>query len=95
LPLTEKGIPFKKNGRRDNFIHVNSNHNLNNNSFIEMTSIPHEPNIVDQEQKDVYVGLQKIVGDACEEWLIKKGLATQSFRETVSQGFTPSKKKKD
>jgi|TARA_R110000787_G_scaffold9112_1_gene32095 hypothetical protein len=60
-----------------------------------MTSIPHEPNIADQEQKAVYVGLSKIVGDACEEWLTKRGLATQSFRDTVSQGFTPSKKKKD
>jgi hypothetical protein len=60
-----------------------------------MTSIPHEPNIVDQEQKEVYRNLQKTVGDACEAWLIKKGLATQSFRETVSQGFTKSKKTKD
>jgi hypothetical protein len=60
-----------------------------------MTSIPHEPNIIDQEQKEVYRNLQRVVGDACEEWLIKKGLATQSFRETVSQGFTKPKNKKD
>ena len=58
-----------------------------------MTSIPHEPNIIDQEKKEVYVNLQKEVGDACEAWLIKKGLATQSFRETVSQGFVKTKKK--
>ena len=60
-----------------------------------MTSIPHEPDIVDQEQKEVYKNLQRVVGDACEEWLTKKGLRTQSFRETVSQGFTKSKKTKD
>jgi hypothetical protein len=58
-----------------------------------MTSIPHEPNIVDQEQKEVYRNLQKTVGDACEAWLTKKGLATQSFKETVSQGFVKTKKK--
>ena len=60
-----------------------------------MTSIPHEPNIVDQEQKEVHKNLQRVVGDACEEWLTKKGLRTQSFRETVSQGFAKSKKPKD
>ncbi len=60
-----------------------------------MTSIPHEPNIIDQEKKEVYVNLQKEVGDACEAWLRKKGIGTQSFRETVSQGFTKPKNKKD
>jgi hypothetical protein len=60
-----------------------------------MTSIPHEPNIVDQEKKEVYINLQRDVGEACEAWLAKRGLATQSFKETVSQGFTKSKKKKD
>ena len=59
-----------------------------------MTSIPHEPDIVDQEQKEVYRNLQRVVGDACEEWLRKKGLATQSFRDTVSQGFERAKKEK-
>jgi len=60
-----------------------------------MKSLPHEPHIIDQEQKEVYKNLQKVVGDACEAWLVKKGLATQSFKETVSQGFTRSKKTKD
>jgi len=86
-------IPFKKNG-----ISTYLNYPFSNSIFnfsTQMTSIPHEPDIVDQEQKKVYTNLQKIVGDACEEWLIKKGLGTQSFRETVSQGFTKPKKKKD
>jgi hypothetical protein len=86
-------IPFKKNGISNSLNLSFSNNTFNFNT--QMTSIPHEPNIADQEQKAAYVGLSKIVGDACEEWLAKRGLATQSFRDTVSQGFTPSKKKKD
>ena len=45
-----------------------------------MTSIPHEPNIKDQEKKEVYTNLAKVVGDACEAWLRKKGIGTYGFK---------------
>ena len=58
-----------------------------------MRSLPHEPDIVDQEQKEVYRNLQRVVGDACEEWLIKRGLATRGFRDTIAVEVAKSKKK--
>jgi len=60
-----------------------------------MNSIPHEPNIIDQEKKEVYNNLAKVVGDACEVWLRKKGIGTHSFRHTINQGHTEAKAKKE
>ena len=62
------------------FSFSNSTFNFSN----QMTSIPHEPNIVDQEQKEVYKNLQRVVGDACEEWLTKKGPTNTKFLEKLS-----------
>jgi len=47
-------------------------------------SISHEPNIKDQEKKETYNNLAKVVGDACEAWLRKKGIATYGFREQMN-----------
>ena len=50
-----------------------------------MRSIPHEPDLIDQEKKETYENLSKIVGDACEAWLRKKG--TYSFRDQMNNGY--------
>ena len=60
-----------------------------------MNSIPHEPNIIAHQKTEVYSNLAKVVGDACEAWLRKKGMGTHSFRETISQGHTEAKAKKN
>ena len=60
-----------------------------------MNSIPHEPNLIDQEKKEVYNDLAKVVGDACEAWLRKKGMGTYSFKETINHGHAEAKAKKE
>ena len=58
-----------------------------------MRSIPHEPDIVDQERKQTYENLSKVVGDACEAWLLKKGMGTYSFKEQMSNSYKEAKSK--
>ena len=50
-------------------------------------SISHEPNIKDQEKKETYNNLAKVVGDACEAWLRKKGIGTHGFREQMNTSY--------
>ena len=50
-------------------------------------SISHEPNLVDQEKKETYNNLSKVVGDACEAWLRKKGIGTYSFRDQMNNSY--------
>ena len=50
-------------------------------------SISHEPNIKDQEKKETYNNLSKVVGDACEAWLRKKGIGTYSFRVQMNNSY--------
>ena len=47
-------------------------------------SIPHEPDIKDQERAEVMHNLAQVVGDACEAWLRRRGMGTKSFREQIS-----------
>ena len=47
-------------------------------------SLPHEPNIRDQERAEVMHNLAQVVGDACEAWLRRRGMGTQSFKEQIS-----------
>ena len=47
-------------------------------------SLPHEPNIQDQERAEVMHNLAQVVGDACEAWLRRRGMGTQSFKEQIS-----------
>jgi len=47
-------------------------------------SIPHEPSIYDQERAEVMANLSRVVGDACEAWLQRRGMGTQSFKEQIS-----------
>ena len=47
-------------------------------------SLPHEPNIYDQERAEVMQNLSRVVGDACELWLQRRGMGTQSFKEQIS-----------
>jgi len=47
-------------------------------------SIPHEPNIRDQERAEVMQNLAQVVGDACELWLQRRGMGTKRFREQIS-----------
>ena len=47
-------------------------------------SIPHEPNIRDQARAEVMHNLAQVVGDACEAWLRRRGMGTQSFKEQIS-----------
>ena len=47
-------------------------------------SLPHEPNIYDQERAEVMQNLAQVVGDACEAWLRRRGMGTKSFREQIS-----------
>ena len=47
-------------------------------------SIPHEPNIYDQERAEVMQNLAQVVGDACEVWLQRRGKGTKSFKEQIS-----------
>ena len=58
-----------------------------------MRSIPHEPNIIDQEKKETYNNLSKVVADACEAWLRKKGMATHSFKEQMNNSYKEAKSK--
>tara|TARA_R100001163_G_C4868443_1_gene71405 strand:- start:168 stop:353 length:186 start_codon:yes stop_codon:yes gene_type:complete len=58
-----------------------------------MNSIPHEPDIIDQEKKETYNNLAKVVGDACEAWLRRKGIRTHSFREQMNNGYQEAKAK--
>ena len=46
-------------------------------------SIPHEPNIYDQERAEIMQNLAQVVGDACEAWLQRRGMGTQSFKEQI------------
>ena len=57
-------------------------------------SIPHDPDIKDQERAEVMHNLAQVVGDACEAWLRRRGMGTQSFRETISQHITTEHAKK-
>ena len=61
-----------------------------------MRSIPHEPNIIAQEKKETYNNLSKVVGDACEAWLRKKGIGTYGFKVQMNNSYqeTISKKNK-
>jgi len=52
-----------------------------------MSSIPHEPDLRDQEKKATYNNLAKVVGDACEAWLRKKGIGTYSFRDQMNNSY--------
>ena len=47
-------------------------------------SLPHEPNIYDQERAEAMQNLAQVVGDACEAWLQRRGMGTQSFKEQIS-----------
>jgi|TARA_R110000824_G_scaffold12173_3_gene53368 hypothetical protein len=47
-------------------------------------SLPHEPNIQDQERAEVMQNLAQVVGDACEAWLRRRGMGTKSFRDQIS-----------
>ena len=47
-------------------------------------SIPHEPDIRDQERAEVMQNLAQVVGDACEAWLRRRGIGTKSFKEQIS-----------
>ena len=47
-------------------------------------SLPHEPNIRDQERAEIMHNLAQVVGDACEAWLRRRGMGTQSFKEQIS-----------
>ena len=47
-------------------------------------SIPHEPDIRDQERAEVMQNLAQVVGDACEAWLRRRGMGTKSFKEQIS-----------
>ena len=58
-----------------------------------MRSIPHEPNIIDQEKKETYNNLSKVVGDACEAWLRKKGIGTYGFKEQMNKEYKQTKAK--
>jgi len=57
-------------------------------------SISHEPNLVDQERKQTYENLSKVVGDACEAWLRKKGIGTYNFREQMNNSYQEQMAKK-
>ena len=46
-------------------------------------SIPHEPSIYDQERAETMSNLARVVGDACEVWLQRRGMGTQSFKEQI------------
>ena len=59
-----------------------------------MRSIPHEPNIIDQEKKETYNNLSKVVGDACEAWLRKKGIRTYGFKEQMNNSYQEQTAKK-
>jgi len=52
-----------------------------------MNSIPHEPDLRDQEKKETYNNLAKVVGDACEAWLRKKGVGTYNFRDQMNNSY--------
>ena len=58
-----------------------------------MRSIPHEPDIIDQERKETYENLSKVVGDACEAWLRKKGIGTYGFKEQMNKQYKQAKAK--
>ena len=60
-----------------------------------MRSIPHEPNIIDQEKKETYNNLSKVVGDACEAWLRKKGIGTYSFKQQMNSSYQETIAKKN
>ena len=47
-------------------------------------SIPPQPDIKDQERAEVMHNLAQVVGDACEAWLRRRGMGTQSFKEQIS-----------
>ena len=52
-----------------------------------MSSIPHEPDLRDQEKRETYNNLAKVVGDACEAWLRKKGIGTYNFRDQMNNSY--------
>ena len=47
-------------------------------------SIPHQPDIKDQERAEVMHNLAQVVGDACEAWLRRRGMGKQRFKEQIS-----------
>ena len=57
-------------------------------------SIPHEPNIYDQDRKEVLENLASTVGAACEEWLRRRGLGTRGFREQITSDVATSNAEK-
>ena len=57
-------------------------------------SIPDEPNSKEQERAEIMDNLAQVAGDDCETWLRRRGMGTQSFRETISQHITTEHAKK-
>lgn len=57
-------------------------------------SIPHEPNIYDQDRKEIMQNLAATVGDACEEWLLRRGLGTKGFRDQITSDVAASNAEK-
>ena len=57
-------------------------------------SIPDEPNSKEQARAEIKENLAQVAGDACETWLRRRGMGTQSFRETISQHITTEHAKK-
>ena len=57
-------------------------------------SLPDEPNTKEQERAEIMDNLAQVAGDAFIAWLQRRGMGTQSFRETISQHITTEHAKK-
>ena len=57
-------------------------------------SLPDEPNSKEQERAEIMDNLAQVAGDAFIAWLQRRGMRTQSFRETISQHITTEHVKK-
>ena len=57
-------------------------------------SLPDEPNSKEQERAEIMDNLAQVAGDAFIAWLQRRGMGTQSFRETISQHITTEHVKK-
>ena len=58
-------------------------------------SLPDEPNSKEQERAEIMDNLAQVAGDAFIAWLQRRGMGTQSFRETISQHITTEHVKKN
>ena len=78
-------LGYKKNGRTNDYNLLNSNHNFNSNLYVMSEPTKHD---------DYMTNLSKVVGEACDLWLARRGFVKKGWKQQNDEFFVKNKKKK-